>query len=344
MTNRLRASSTVRLVLVVLILAAGTLPARAQKVMSQPRSLLAALVRQEAVRAAIVSGRIVVWKTPARGMPLQRVVSGKKEKLTIRTVDRKSMIQYERSSADEEIVIEIASTDRARLTRIPKEASGPVPVEYVQQEQGAVRLVVGGAESRKVYEAASLWHLLLAHREVCQQHLEPLLELISDSWDVVSTSEQIEKGLIEKVTNQLPPDRHRWDALIAQLGSEQFTQREAADRSLRAVGPVGICYLQTLDLKQLDPEQRFRVQRILLALSVPNQEDTADQVVRWLAGDPQAWLILLNHEDESTRRLAAEHLKYLLDRPIAFDPTADAPTRQRQVEQLRANGLGSAKD
>jgi len=344
MPMRLRVSSIVRLILVVLILAAVALPARAQQVMSPSRSLLATLVRQEAVRAAIVSGRIVVWKTPARGMPLQRVVSGKKEKLTIRTVDRKSMIQYERSSADEEILIEIARTERARLARIPKQASEPVPGEYVQQEPGGVRLVVGRTESQKVYQAASLWHLSLAHREACQQYLVPLLKLINDSWDVVHVSEQVEKAMAAKETDHQPPDRHRWDALVEQLGSEQFTQREAADRELRAVGPRGIWYLQTLDPKRLDPEQRFRIQRILLALTVPNQEDTVDQVVRWLAGDPQAWLILLNHAEESTRRVAAEQLRSLLDRPIAFDPTADAPTRQRQIEQLRANGLGIAKD
>ena len=105
---------------------------------------------------------------------------------------------------------------------------------------------------------------------------------------------------------------------------------------MRALGPQATWYLQSVDLKRLDAEQRFRIQRILRGLTSPNREDTADQVAQWLAGDPRAWLILLNHDEESTRRRALEQLTYLLDRSIPFDPTADAQTRKTQREQLRA--------
>lgn len=344
MTMRWRASSILRLVVVVLLLTLA-LPAWAQKpsLTPQGRSLMAELTRQGTVRPAIVSGRIIVWRVPIRLAPVQRNVGGIKEKLTIRALDRRVHADYERSGADEQVSIEIFGDVRARLARIPKEGSDRVPVEFVQPEQGPISLVVGAPGQQQVYTAPSLWHLVLAQREVCQQHLVPLLAMINDGWDVLNTGDQIEQTLVDRMAHQVPPDRRHWDGLVEQLGRERFTQREAADRELRALGPRVIWYLQTLDLKRLDPEQRFRVQRILLDLTAADQEDTTDQVARWLAGDPQAWLILLNRDEEATRRLAAEQLQYLVDRPIPFDPEADAQTRQKQWERLRQQGLGNEK-
>jgi hypothetical protein len=349
MVVRWRASWFMRVVPAAMVLVALALPAQAQRASKSraphrplSRCLLTESVRQGLVNPAIVSGKIIVWKAPARTVPIQRSLGGTKEKLALRAVDRKPVVEYERSTPEEEVSIEIVGELRARLARVPKgESPAQTPVEYVQPDQGPVRLVVGSPGNQQTYTAPSLWHLLLTERDVCRQHLAPLVALVSDDWEVVDTSEQIEQTLIERIAPQSPPDRRHWAALVEQLGSERFTQREAADRQLRALGPQATWYLQSVDLKRLDAEQRFRIQRILRGLTSPNREDTADQVAQWLAGDPRAWLILLNHDEESTRRRALEQLTYLLDRSIPFDPTADAQTRKTQREQLRAQGLGN---
>jgi hypothetical protein len=131
------------------------------------------------------------------------------------------------------------------------------------------------------------------------------------------------------------PDPGRWAVLVEQLGDERFSRREAADRELRSLGRVVSIYLQQLDASQLDAEQHYRVRRILMALSARTDNDTPPEVAQWLAGDPVVWLAMLSRDDEPTRRLAAERLKALLDGPIAFDPAADAATRQGQIDELR---------
>jgi hypothetical protein len=64
-------------------------------------------------------------------------------------------------------------------------------------------------------------------------------------------------------------------------------------------------------------------------------EDTAENAVMWLAGDPQVWYTLLGREELVKRKVAKEQLERLLAEPVEFDPAADMETRQEQLEAVR---------
>jgi phage gp37-like protein len=86
----------------------------------------------------------------------------------------------------------------------------------------------------------------------------------------------------------------------------------------------------------LDPEQQFRVRRIIDALSGQASDDSPEQVAATLSGDPTVWMALLGRPEPSTRQTAARQLTAMLGEPIGVDPSADPATQQTQRDQLLA--------
>lgn len=262
------------------------------------------------------------------------------ERLAIRVADGDPVVSYELSTPDEQFSIEVAPGSRVLILRVPKGDSRLVRMEFDQPATGGISLAVGPQEHGRLYRARSLWHLLIMEPEVGRQYLAPLLEPLNPDCHLAQAARQIEAALLRAATSGLKPDRRRWAALVGQLGDDRFARREAADRELRSEGRLVTTYLERLDAGQLDAEQYYRVQRIVQALSTADGPDTPEGVAPWLAGDPAIWLAMLSRPKQSTRRLAAQQLEGLLGEPVAFDPTADATTRQRQLDQLRALILG----
>lgn len=288
------------------------------------------------LRARIVSGRIKSGATRLGNMNEPAKEGGQRqERLRISIVGQELSVNYELTTPAERLLIEITGPDKLHVRRSPEGESGTTVVDFRQSEDEPLRLAVGPDDEQQVYTAASLWHLLITQPQVSRAHLVPLLQPLDQQWDLAGMADQIETALVRAADEGDLPDPRRWAALIEQLGDERFARREAADRELRSLGRVIYTYLQQLDTSRLDAEQRYRVRRIVMALAARMDNDTPPEIAHWLAGDPAIWLALLERDDESTRRLAAERLESLLEGPVRFDPAADAETRQKQIEQLR---------
>ncbi|MFH1919523.1 MAG: hypothetical protein ABIP48_06505 [Planctomycetota bacterium] len=300
---------------------------------------LTEVVRQGWLRAQIVSGRITFRGTRLGSKSDVAKSNGREERVSLRVTAQELAMRYDLSAPNEELLLEITGADEFHARRIPKGDGGPAPVDFRQSAGEPLRLTVGPAGEERVYSAQSLWHLLVAAPAICSQHLVPLLQVLDEQWDLTTTAEQVEVDLLQAAGEGNLPDPRRWGALVEQLGDQRYARREAADRELRTLGRIVLTYLEQLDQSRLDAEQRYRVRRILIALSASMENDTPPQIARWLAGDPVVWLAMLTRDDESTRRLAAERLEALLGKPVEFDPAADAPTRASQIEQLRARIL-----
>jgi hypothetical protein len=258
------------------------------------------------------------------------------EQLTVRNSGGEFSIEYVKPGKDRRVSIEIGvGCGRIHIAQEPELSADVLPVEFTQPSYGPLSLTVGARQSQRVIHAASLWHLLIGHPEICRQHLLPLLQLIDSRWDPGKLAADLEEDLIQLAGSQDAPDRRHWDALVAQLRDERYTRREAADSQLRASGRIVIHYLRELDPTRLDAEQKFRVRRIIAALGDGEGSDTPDRVASWLAGDPSIWLGLLSRDSESTRRLAFQQLSSLVNKPLVFDPAADEKTRQSQIGQIR---------
>jgi hypothetical protein len=232
--------------------------------------------------------------------------------------------------------LDVGAASRVQLLRLPREPRpGLPPVEFRQAPNEPIVLKVGPKENERVYRAESIWHLLIVEPAAAREHLAPLLKILLREWDFVKTAEEIETILVRTAQSGTPPDQRLWAEWVRQLGDASFAKREAADRNLREAGRVAVTYLQQLDPARLDAEQRFRVRRILRALSDARNEESPPQLAAWLAGDATIWLALLARDDEATRRAALQRLEAIVGRPLAFDAAADPQTRQRQLEALR---------
>jgi hypothetical protein len=295
--------------------------------------MLAEATRRGWLRAQIVSGRLAFT---GRNIPGQTT---EKERLSVRVVDGKVGADYEITTDKEALRIWIIRGTDLRMRRSPEGESGPVEVEFRQPADGPLELKVGAEGQQRTYKAASLWHLFVVEPAACREHLGPLLAVFDRQWALASTAEQVETMLLRAAGEGQMPDPDRWAALVKQLEDDRFSQREAADRELRALGRVVFTYLQGLDPSDLDAEQHYRIRRILMTLSASTENDAPPEIASWLAGDPAVWLAMLSRDEESTRRLAAKRLAALLGEPIAFDPGADPAARAKQIEQLRPKVL-----
>jgi len=299
-------------------------------------------VRSGWLRFAIVSGRLIIKGSQVGNISSNP--SGGNERLSIRSVGGKASLNYELSTAGQQLSIVVGAGNQAVIRRTPKGDSTLVPVRFEQSPGKPASLTLGAAGRQQTYRAASLWHLMIARPEECRRHLAPLLELLGPAWKLCSVAELAEAELLRLAAVGGMPNRSRWAALVEQLADDRFAKREAADRQLRAAGPAVLSYLQGLDSGRLDAEQQFRIRRIIVSMSGQVTDDDARQIASRLVGDRAVWLSLLSRPQQSTRRLAARQLSALLGEPISFDPAAEPAVRNKQIEKLRSRILGGAPE
>jgi hypothetical protein len=315
---------------------AGLLLSQAAIAQEVPRaSRLTAAVRQGWIRFELSSGRVAL-KVVSRIGPLPGPISdAPRERLAIgRAMGGDATLDYDLATVEQEITIRFTSANRMEIRRVPQGDSKITPVEFDQPATGPVTLKVGAKDVRE-YRAASLWHLVLAEPAECRQSLVPLLNLLQPNWDLDKSGEEIRAVLLRMAEGASPADHKQWAEWVRQLGDDQFAKREAADQQLREAGRGVVSYLQQLDTTRLDVEQRFRIRRMVNALTTANGDDSPEQVASWLIGDASVWLAMLSSPEESTRKTAARQLGALRGGPITFDPAADAATRKKQIEALR---------
>lgn len=302
----------------------------------EPTSL-ANVRRHGWLQIRVSSGRLVFLGSPGVNLNHTGPATGqRRERLSIRVTSGTPVVSYEWRNASQRFSLEVTAERRVQIVREPQTEHGALmPVEFLQAPNEPITLTIGPKDRPRTCQGASLWHLLLAEPAVCRDHVGPLLKILLPEWDFLQLGEQIEGELVRLAESEKPPEQQRWAEWVRQLGDPQFSRREAADRQLREAGRVVATYLERLDPTQLDAEQRYRVRRILQALSESTAEESPLQVARWLSGDPAVWLALLSRDQPSIRRSAHRRLEALLGSPIAFDPDADPPTRTRQLEAIR---------
>jgi len=298
--------------------------------------------RQGWVQFNLNCGRIVV--TGSRGVDFRHsgsTTKGRGERLSVRVAGSEPVVTYEITTATQQFRLDASAGNQLLLRRLPEgEHSTLVPAEFSQKANEPITLKVGSKDHERVYRAPTIWHLFLQEPAAAREHLAPLLKILLREYDFADAAKEIESILVRMAQSGAPPDQKRWADWVQELGDPSFAKREEADRKLRESGRVVVTYLQQLDPGRLDAEQRYRVRRILLALSGARNEESPSQLATWLAGDPAAWLALLSREEELTRRLALKRLEAILGGPLAFDPDADLPTRQKQIEGIRARITG----
>jgi len=314
------------------------LAVRADKPASTP--LLTRMTRNGQLQFNLASGRITLHGRRQGSMNSKVSGIGRSEKLKMQYVGGRQSMTYERKVPAERLRIEVSADQQIHVRRSGNADSKIVPMDFSQSPGGPTTLVLGADAQREVYRAAGLWRLLMMHPGTCREYLVPVLKLLRSDWKLAETAEEAQRELLRMAADGEAPDPRTWATWVEQLADERFARREAADRRLRGAGSVVLSYLRGLEFAQLDAEQQYRIRRIIASLSRQDVDDTPKSIARRLFADPTVWLALLGHDDESTRRQAAEILPTLLDGPVTFDPAGDPAARSAQIEEIRGRLRG----
>lgn len=296
--------------------------------------MLEQLVRSDHLIFEVVSGQITLAGGGMGGRNSTATGSQRSETLQMRLTPNETHLNYQLSIPTEVFSITVSGTQTVQVQRTPKGESSFPSIAYSQGAGRTILLRVVDDDSPQSIEAPTLWHLLLAAPELCRKHLLPMLGTLGPDWDLEPTMQAIEEGLLRGGNATALAERARWSGLVEQLADDSFARREAADRELRAGGSASLGFLRQLDFAALVPEQQYRVRRILAAAA--GGGDTAEDVVAWLSGDAEAWLLLAKRNELATRETAAARLAEILGEPIAFDPRATEAERASQLDALRA--------
>jgi hypothetical protein len=287
------------------------------------------------LRLAVVRGRLTNLGTwPMFGSSLEIDQGTLREDLDSGASDKSGCVDYECTTAQQVVRLEIDSAGYFACSSLPANGSRVVPVKFVQAPGEPLTLTVG-KDGPQIYRAETVWHLVLSHPEACRRHLLPLLMQFRSDWQLDKFGVALEDELLKIARTTRWPDRAQWPALVKQLGNNVYQEREFADSQLRAGGPVVLEYLQQLDPDELDFEQSIRIRKIIDSLASP-AEETPTQVAHAMAFDPSLWLVFLRRPDPAMRRIAVKQLEGILGAPIPVDPAADPATQTERREELRA--------
>jgi hypothetical protein len=317
------------------------------------------LERTEWLRVEIVAGRVQLaasrcgtcrQTTGARGED-QPDADAPHESLSLEVHSSSLTAEYERTSAKGRLSLCTATRQGSgtlTLAFTPSADSSCPAIEYVQPTSGNVQLtihdparqvVAGKSAAQKAVaqklSAPSLWQLLLAEEPLAREHLLPLLAELRSGWQLETQVAQIEAALVASAGDDVLAQRRTWQTWVAALSASEFADRQAAYLHLREAGQAPLAFLRALDPRQLDLEQRRRIQS-LLSESETAGRDSPERIAAWLADDKRTWLALMNRGELAGRVAAAQHLSLLCGKPLAIDPAADSIRQQAQLAQLAA--------
>lgn len=119
-------------------------------------------------------------------------------------------------------------------------------------------------------------------------------------------------------------------ALVAQLGSDEFKERERASAQLKAIGQPAAIVVQRLNDATLSPEQRNRIDNFLVPYRTLGPGDA-----HHLSTDVGFLLGCLDGDDDALRVVALDQLRKVTGQTLAFDLHASDDDRCLRVDQLR---------
>ncbi len=249
--------------------------------------------------------------------------------------DEEASVKYELTTDAEQLSVNVDAGYDISISRHAIKKAHAANVDFRQPRIGPITLAVEQNGVRHELQGESVWYLLLAEPEFCRRHLLPLLTMLRGDWRLVETAQAIESQMLRIAAEYQPENIRRWTELVANLASDRFVVRQAAERELRSQGATVIPFLASLDRRQLELEQAARIDNIVEART-DDPDDTPEQEACQLMDNRPLWLMLLSRPQKSSRRAAARQVTFLLGgQSVRFDPAAAESVRVAQVAALR---------
>jgi hypothetical protein len=175
------------------------------------------------------------------------------------TIDRGLIsVQYSLCTDDEQLKVEVVRRDQLRIAWTRRTEDGtPTTTLFDQDVNGDVHLTIRSPRApEQSYWSPSLWHVMLMHPHVCEDHLVGVLERLRPNWHPGEEAAAIRSALFDPRRHRAAVSRREVQLMVDQLADKRFHVRRQADRQLRNWGRSALCFLDELDSGRLDCEQR----------------------------------------------------------------------------------------
>jgi hypothetical protein len=298
-------------------------------------------VQTDYVQFEVILGRITTKNAchgKARIATRGDLESGDGEVLTVRVTEGVPRIRYDARGPDKQITVTAIGADRIVLERRLVKDDIEEVVRYEQHPDANVKLTVQKADNKRVYSAPSLWHLWIKHPRACDNKLASCLKVLRPNWNFGVELAEVEQALFETATM---PTQSNYVTWLAELADDRYRVRQNAFRKFQEAGVSAKAFLERVDRRSLDGEQRMRVHQLKQSL-VFRTEDSSDRVATWLREDRRVWFAYLKHRQKAKRCAAYAQLKRIYGEKsplgkLPFDPEAPAESQATQIASLQSH-------
>lgn len=302
---------------------------------SEPQPLL--LASEKTIRLEIIQGRLrVVGLRGPQNRNLQRgdEHTEARETLSIHTGADDLVVRYELNTLQRRMLLSQDMRQRFVLENEVIRGAETARLTLKQWPDGRCEFSTSGSES-KLTCRGGIWHFSVLYPEVFYGQVLPLLEELHPNWQLQVQAMRVREHLSRPFTEELRAKQENWQNWVSDLTSDDFTVRQAADRGLRNSGPEVLGYLDFVMHRNLEKEQKARIQHIAKQLAPPSA-DHPELASRWLEQDSQIWISLLGQGTPEEQRIAQLRLEAMLGEKVRFDATASATERQAALRKIES--------
>jgi hypothetical protein len=182
--------------------------------------------------------------------------------------------------------------------------------------------------------ASSLDDLRQKYPREYELYLRPMFRALRQEQQVFAVNSRTAWQVVSDEWTPTPELKAKVEAILVKLNSENFSERDAAQKELRQVGEPAALYLNRRDREGLSAEQKARIDSFLLDYSPLS----ADEVAK-LGRNENFLLDCLLDDDAALRAAALKRLEQNLGHTIKIDLQASPEVRSRQIAAIRSGIL-----
>jgi hypothetical protein len=198
--------------------------------------------------------------------------------------DRPTLVFSDRGSG-QDWSIQMGSDDSALIvcSIVDAPASDIYKLELNQPSRGDIRLRVSYMDGRpsQTLQVASLWHLVIDHKDFFDRYLKTAIFRLEPSWDLTETAVEVQRLIGSGIVPRVEPSTI--ETAIALLNSPEPVERASAYHQLESAGITVQFQLEESLRGQLSSHQRMCLRRIL-GQTRPSGCDDSIRIALWMSG------------------------------------------------------------
>lgn len=286
------------------------------------------MVRWNAVHFRLVLGRLELdpprhrngSKTEESSEPTPR-----RESFTVTSERGIPSLHYSCRTPSRETVLDVIDADQVQLLSDLPEADERLTL--TQPSRGPLLIRLRSAGGEKTFTSPSWLHLQSTHPDLFARHLEDFLASLLPDLSIQQLGNDAAADMLRLASHTDPPNHMELFALVDQLNAGERRVRDRAQTQLLGYGIMIVPFLDDLPRRDLQQEQRARIDAIRRQLR-PRQSDSPARVARWLVADPKYWNAIAADFSSEQRFVANRHLQRIQGEGL--NPVLERPTRVAQ--------------